>query len=234
MKKSYIVFGAGGSIGSAIVGHLRGGGHWVVSSPRKKNDQPGAVPENYSQGVIKVMEDVSNRKLLDLYARDLSKDKRFDGVIYAVGHCPPNGFPDAIKYPLSQLPLDEYQREVDMHQFGALNVFQSMIPYMKDGGLFLFITSAITRFEVLPPFLHAYHHTSVIAAEDWLIRGMRADPTVVGRNIKIHRIAPSAINTAFHHAGPKPPKLLQIADVAGAVMEAIESDVNVDRVMLPG
>ncbi len=59
MKKSYIVFGAGGSIGSAIVGHLRGGGHWVVSSPRKKNDQPGAVPENYSQGVIKVMEDVS-------------------------------------------------------------------------------------------------------------------------------------------------------------------------------
>lgn len=158
---------------------------------------------------------------------------KLDGIIYAVGHCPPGGFSEAIKYSLSQLPLETYQNEIGMHQVGVLNVFQCLLPNLKDGGCFVFLSSAITRLkDKFPPAMHAHYHASVIAAEDWLIEGMRHDPVVAERQIKIHRLAPAAVDTPFHHGGPQPPKLIPVGLVAEEVVRALGSDKHVDKELL--
>ncbi|MGB9608792.1 MAG: SDR family NAD(P)-dependent oxidoreductase, partial [Minisyncoccia bacterium] len=156
---------------------------------------------------------------------------KLDGIIYAVGHCPPNGFQDAIKHPLSQLSLDKYRSEINMHQVGVLNVFQCMTPKLKDGGCFVFISSAITRLKgQFPPFLQAHYHASVISAEDWLIEGMRNDPLIIKRKIKVHRVAPAAVDTPFYqgYQGPKP-KLIPIERVAKEIVHALQSEEIVDK-----
>lgn len=227
--KNYLVFGANGSIGKEIVSQLNVHGNLVIASTRGKNE------ELLEKGVlVDVIEDVSNRETLETYSRHLSAlYNNFDGIVYSVGHCPPNGFPDAIRYPLSQLPLQKYMDEVNMHQIGVLNVFQCTIKNLKDGGSFVFISSAITRLKgQFPAFLQAHHHASVISAEDWLIDGMRHDPTVTNRKIKIHRIAPAAVSTSFHESGPKPPKLIPVETVVHEVLDALESETVVDKQLL--
>lgn len=159
-----------------------------------------------------------------------------DAVIYCVGHCPAGGFVEAaIKHPLSTLPLEQYQREIAIHQIGVLNVFQQMLPKMRDGGCFVFLSSAITRLKGnFPPFLNAHHHASVISAEDWLIEGMRHDPEVKRRNIKIHRIAPAAVDTPFHHGeGQKPPAMISVEAVVTEIIAATQSGLDVDKEILP-
>ena len=103
-----------------------------------------------------------------------------------------------------------------------------------DEGSFLFLSSAITRLsdDQWPPFLQAHYHAGVISAEDWLIRGMRMDPEVMGRGVKIHRLAPAAINTPFHQKGPQPPRLIPIPDVVEEIMDALKSDATIDKQIL--
>ena len=232
MQKTYLVFGAAGSIGSRIVNELVSSGHRVIASVRSKHEST-ALNLLSDRVWIQYDDDVADREKLDRYTLFKKLFDHIDGVIYAIGHCPPGGFPDAIKYPLSQLPLSEYRREIDMHQVGVLNVFQRCAPKIEIGGCFVFISSAITRLRGnFPPFLQAYHHASVIDAEDWLIDGMRHDPLVVERKIKIHRLAPAAVDTPFHQAGPRPPKLISIDTVVAEVVSAIESNEYIDKQIL--
>lgn len=227
--KTYLVFGAAGSIGQEIVRQLIAAGHGVIATVRGHN----LTVENnltLSRASVKLVENVADRKALMMYANDLRNICVLDGIIYAIGHCPPNGFEDAIKYPLSQLPLEKYKSEIDMHQIGVLNVFQCMSQNLKDGGCFVFISSAITRLKgQFPSFLQAHYHASVISAEDYLIDGMRHDPMIAERKIMVHRIAPTAVDTHFHREGPKPPKLIPITTVAEEIIGALQSEECVDK-----
>jgi len=91
-------------------------------------------------------------------------------------------------------------------------------------------SSAVTRLKgAFPPFLQAHYHASVISALDWLIEGMRHDPVMAGMGIKIHRLAPIAVNTPFHTGGPRPPKLLEVEDVVREVLAALASEETVDK-----
>lgn len=212
MKKKVIVFGAGGSIGTKIVFDLIQAKYQVLTPTRSC--------------------DVDDRGILDDYLNDFKKD--FDHVVYTVGHCPAGGFMEAVGTPLSQILLDTYINEISMHQVGVLNVFQAMLPHLVDSGSMLFISSAITRMKgKFPSHIHADPHASVIAAEDWLIDGMRHDPEVQKRKIKIHRIAPSAVDTPFHKEGQTPVPLIPIKTVVDEVMEALSSDKVVDKQILP-
>lgn len=227
--KTYLVFGAAGSIGQETVHQLLAAGHRVIASVRERGKIKEELLRNEAL-LVNVIENVAHQQTLEAYASYLSNFCRLDGIIYAVGHCPPNGFLDAIKYPLSQLPLDEYEREIDMHQIGVLNVFQRMVGNLKNGGCFVFISSAITRLKgQFPPFLQAHYHASVISAEDWLVDGMRHDPIIAEREIKVHRVAPAAVDTLFHRGGPQPPKLIPISTVVEEIIRALQNKEVVDK-----
>lgn len=230
--KSYLVLGAAGSIGQEVVYRLLSTRHRVLALVREHHKViRRELPHNGA--IVDVIEDVADREALETYANNLSHLYDLDGIVYAVGHCPPNGFPGAIEHPLSQLPLDQYRREIDMHQIGVLNVFQCMRRNLKDGGCFVFISSAITRLKgQFPPFLQAHYHASVIAAEDWLVDGMRHDPMITDHRIKVHRLAPAAVDTPFHHGGPQPPKLIPISTVVEEVIQALQSEEVVDKQIL--
>lgn len=230
--KTYLVFGAAGFIGREVARQILNDGHDVIAAVRV--NQIGSVETLYELGArIHVLDDVADRGALEAYTNQLLDLGRLDGIVYAVGHCPPGGFLDAITHPLSQLPLERYRSEINMHQIGVLNVFQCMMQNLVDGGCFVFISSAITRLKGhFPPFLHAHYHASVISAEDWLVDGMRHDPMIANRKIKVHRIAPAAVKTPFHEGGPQPPKLIPIFTVAEEVLRALRSDEVVDQQIL--
>lgn len=227
--KTYLVFGAAGSVGQEVVRQLLAAGDRVIACVRRLPEDARDEPNLIHHPV----EDVGNPWSVNWYARYLKKDfGDLDGVVYAVGHCPPGGSLDAVSRPLSQISPKRYLDEINMHQVGALKVFQGMLGGVKDGGCFVFLSSAITRFDTFPSAIQAHYHASVIAAQDWLVRGMRHDPNVISRNIKIHRIAPSAVDTPFHHGGPQPPKLLPVTFVAEEVFRALESEEVVDKQLL--
>ena len=219
----YLIFGAEGHIGRAITAKLHDEGHYVIVCPR-------GINPTLRGNMMDAVWDVSDRNEMARYAEIYKKRNHLDGIIYAVGHCPPNGFVDATKFPLSKLPLAIYEKEIEMHQLGVLNVFQLMLSHVEVGGCFLFLLSAITRMKgKFPPNIHADYHASVIAAEDWLIDGMRHDPAVQKRNIKIHRLAPAAVDTPFHHGGLKLPRFIPISDVANEAVLALESTKHIDK-----
>ena len=232
----YLVFGAAGSIGSAVALKLRANNHIVDGIIRRLNSDSERYQLLKDAGVlIHDGIDVSSNDLLWFGRGMKANNVKMDGFVYAVGHCPPCGFAEAISHLMSEYPLEQYRREIDMYQIGVLNVFQCMLPQVKDGGSFVFISSAITRLKgKFPPFLHAHGYAGTKAAEDWLIDGMRHDPVVKKREIKIHRIAPAAVDTPFHHGeGPQPPKLVPIEVVANQVVHALASDEDVDLDILP-
>lgn len=241
--KNYAVFGVAGSIGKAVTRKLLADldDHNVCAFTHRYCKSVDI--ENYEErrtrlGLIYVA--VENRDELENQSNYFSgklkgypRSTAFDGIVYSVGHCPPDGFPEAIRYPLSQLPVENYLKEIQMHQIGVLNVFQVFLKNVKDGGCFLFLSSAITRLkDQFPPFLQCYHYASAISAEDWLIEGMRNDPAVIERGIKIHRIAPAAVDTPFHRSGPHPPRLIPMDEVVSEIVSALNSEVHVDKMIL--
>ncbi len=233
----YFVFGAGGSIGGEVVGQLMGE-HHVFAGVRTIAGSLSTLREGGRlRGglcVVVPVGDVANVNCMFKLTED--KDLQgLDGIVYAVGHCPPGGFMDAVKRPLSELPIGDYEREIGMHQVGVLNVFQYMLQNLNDGGCFVFISSAITRLKgKFPQGAHPDYHASVIAAEDWLIEGMRRDPVVIERKLKIHRIAPAGVDTPFHEGGFVPKsQLFPVSVVAREVLQALASDENVDKQLVP-
>ena len=166
-------------------------------------------------------------------------NEKVDSVVYCVGHCPPGGFLDAIKTPLSKFSIEDFNREIDMHICGPLNVFQKFLPVVRDGGHFVFISSAATRLLTMPreqrPPIHIYHHLAAIAAEDALIEGMRMDPEVKKRGIKIDRIMPPAISDSPFHkveGGPKLKVTVTTAQVIDAIVSSLTAVDHQDVLMI--
>ena len=99
----------------------------------------------------------------------------------------------------------------------------------------LFMSSAITRMKgKFPPHIHADWRASVVSAEDWLIEGMRRDPEVIERGIKIHSIAPAGVVSPFHSGGEIPEsRLIPINNVVNAVVKVLASNKSEDIQLIP-
>lgn len=224
----YIVFGAGGSIGSAVTREALRQGHSVIAGVR---DMSSPLSQSLSGDGAKVWPvfNVTYEEVVNEYADRANREGGLDGLVYCVGHCPPRGFSRETGTPLSEMRTTDYMREVQMHQIGVLQVFKSFLYVLKQGGSMVFLSSAINRFAGrFPPGMYPYHHCSVIAAEDSLILGMRHDPVVMKRGVRVHRIAPAAVDTPFHEGSPAP-KLIPVQDVVTKVMLALAtSDHSVD------
>lgn len=215
------MFGAAGSIGSVVTKNLHSAGHKVIACVRTRNRD--CIDELKRQGItLEILVNVAKTDAVKDCAQTLGSP--FDGIIYAVGHCPPGGFQDAVGAPLKELSVERYEAEVGMHQLGVLNVFQCFAPLVTKGGCFVFLSSAITRLKNnVPAGMHLEYHAGVVEAGDWLIRGMRKDPFVLERGIKIHRIAPAAVDTPFHEA-TMGPRLIPVDVVARTIIHVLKSD----------
>jgi NAD(P)-dependent dehydrogenase (short-subunit alcohol dehydrogenase family) len=207
-----VVLGADGHIGSSAVEALKKIGHDVTSlGKRDYNVAIGGYP------------------LID--------PKAVDAVLYAVGHCPADGFKEAVRYPLSEFPPSAFMRETDSHVRGPYNVYRQFLPVLRDGGKFIFMSSAATQLLLMPrdkrPLgLNIYAHLAVIAAEDVLIEGMRMDPETASRDIRIHRIAPPAIgDSPFHKGMPPSPRAVTTSQVVAAIIGALTAETHMDVVL---
>lgn len=230
--KTYLVLGAAGSVGRSLVPKLAAYGHRVIASVRSRHRQAEQEFLRYG-ALVHAIEDVANRDIMEDYSRNLAELYKLNGIIYAVGHCPPNGFQEANRFPLSQLSLEVYEQEIRMHQIGLLNVFQCLMNNLERGGCFIFISSAITRLRGnFPDFLRTHYHASVIDAGHWLVEGMRHDPAINERRIKIHELAPGALDTAFHSENPESLKRIPVDQVADAIMLALTSVHNIDQLII--
>lgn len=225
---AYIVIGAGGSIGSAVVRALRVANKPVYAAVHRY-EQLAQFSTQVESGFL----DVAEFSLMERFAKRIALRAPVKGVVYSVGHCPPGGVARAVSRPLGKYTGGEYRREVTMHQIGVLTAFMTLLPVLTKGGSFVFLSSAITRMKRrFPEGVFGEAHASVIAAKDFLIDGMRRDPEVVRNGINIHRIAPAAVDTPFHEGNPLNLPLVPLTTVAQAVVEALASSTVVDRELL--
>lgn len=229
--KTVLIIVAAGSIGSELSRELNNGGYHVIPVVREHHRTAIAVMFEKQGMTPYFLEDAADRTQIETLANAIGK---VDAVIYLVGHCPPMGFSEAIRYPLSELPKETLINEVNMHMVGPFNVFQCLLDNLNRGGCFIFIASAITRLKGnFPPFLHAHHYAAAISAKDWLVEGMRHDLATKKREILVHRIAPEAVDTGFHHRGKiQPQAMLPLKRVVGEIRSALKSATEVDKELL--
>ena len=233
------VIGAAGHIGKALCRRLKNEMMEVdaFTKTSEQSEQMDEATEINPRNFFDVSDRVDmHNTVLDEYIRD---KKMIDAVIYCVGHCLPGGFLDAIKHPMSQYPIDDLDRELDMHIRGPFNVFQEFLPFVHDGGRFVFMSSAATRLLAMPreqrPPIHIYHHLAAIAAGDALIEGMRMDPELKKRGIMIDRIMPPAVSDSpFHQVegGPKLPVTVTTAQVVDAIVSTLIAPCHQDVMMV--
>jgi len=238
--KTILVLGGSGSIGSAVVDNLLQLRATTYASHYHDNsavilDALSAEPSGHR--LIPVQINVTEPETIRDFAS--SAGTKFDGIVYAVGECPPQGFQKATDTPLSELPEASLEWKFHLHVYGLQYALQILLPLMKPSCRIVILTSAITRLtdDTCPPWLYAGYYAAAIAAQDELIRWWRRDPKVKENGIWLHRIAPAAVDTPFHEGSPpdrQPPSLLPISKVVDSVIAALlTKNGHVDQTLTP-
>lgn len=220
-----------GHVGSATCLGLANAGHDVLALARTPRAQAELTHPKIRHCSYEVIKRRSGH-----YLRELMKaiGPTYDAVVSCVGDCPPGGFKDAIRTPLSKLSRSVLSAELDLHPMGCLNIFQEFHWKMANHGHFVFMSTAATRILEMPlserPPVHIYHHLAAIAAQDALIQGMRMDPNVDVRGIKIHTVRPPRIvDSPFHQsdAGLPPGSTAPVGVTTQQVVEQIMFCISV-------
>lgn len=244
-----LVVGGTGSIGKAVVAALlREGAHVRVLTRyerRARHKLADLLQEYNSKDIeddrldISETDVIANKDLWKVHhffhvSEEDEGESSLNAIVYTVGHCPPGGFDEAVKTPLTEQTGFQLRQELDLHVIGLGNVASELIPCLMPGGHLLVISSAITRLtdEQCPPWLHAGHYAAAKAAQDELVRWLRRDPLVKENKILIHRLAPAAVDTPFHQGCKhSPPAMLPVEEVACHVLRALQSNVIVDEML---
>jgi NAD(P)-dependent dehydrogenase (short-subunit alcohol dehydrogenase family) len=227
--KKVAIYGGTGSIGSAIAIGL------VVSGAKVTVLCRGNAKRNIrdlERAKVSIIDNVDVMTDVGMYQMppDLGD---FDVVIYAVGECPPHGFDEATDTELIDYKPESLIDEVELYCNGLLRVFQGCFDgegaQLKPGGDFLVVGSAIARLKKndrVPDEIHLWPHAGVMALQRALVYGMWHEPVVRKNKIRIHSIRPGAVQTVFHEGSkkPKPPSALEISDVVGQVLYALEGE----------
>ncbi len=232
--KKIAVFGATGNIGRYIfkqLGLLGASHHAIVRSEYVFRDFSWGDPACPYFTVINDLR-LLNSKMI------LPNLPELDGYVYCIGHCPTGGFDDEVSLPLSELPLNRLERDLNNHVLYLARVHQYLLDkeLLARGASIVVIGSAITRLaeDTCPPWLNAWHYVAATAAKEALVRGMRHDPLAQELGLRIHYLAFGAVDTPFYEGCEhKPPKLLTIQQVTVEVIEALISDVVVHKHVLP-
>ncbi|MFA6353614.1 MAG: SDR family oxidoreductase [Candidatus Paceibacterota bacterium] len=211
MKKQFLIVGGTGSIGGAIADEIFSHSHSVVITGKKELD-------------------VTNEESI----RDFfSSFPSFDGMVYAVGSCPPKGYMKEIETPLSKIDVSRLSTDFNLHVVGLLRVVQQMKGVLKESSPILVISSGITRIPDCgcPANLYAGHYATIKASQNELVKWLRRDPFIREKGILIHRLGVGAVDTPFHEGASeelKPPILYSLEEVAKRAIKALDSRKVVD------
>lgn len=243
LKMEVLVVGGTGSIGSAIVRELYTTGYGVTVMSRGKHpfNKDDVVEQvtgaKRTLALREVHCDVTNRRSVHYcHRKHFGLSRHLAGIVYTVGHGPPGGFDEEISVPLSELADVHFTNELTRHVTGLFNVVSQYRRSLRDRGHIIVIGSAITRLtdDTCPPWLHAGHYATAKAAQAELVRWLRRDPNLKGKNILVHHLAPAAVDTPFHRGCMhQPPALLSVTQVARRVLDAMESTTPLDEMMIP-
>lgn len=209
-----LVIGGSGFIGGAIARELEVQGHKVFKT---------SLTEGRSGCARLDVMDIGSIEATTVAFESVGK---LDAIVYAVGNCPKGGFMNEINKPLTVIDSSELRKNLELHVEGFLNVVQGLWPLLTDGGHIVVVSSAITRLNdaPAPPFLTVGHYAAAKAAQDALIGWLRKDQNILEKGIKIHRLAPPAVDSPFHVGTPEqfsPPALLPVGVISSAAVMAL-------------
>ncbi len=253
-NKRFLVFGGSGSIGGAVTRQLLVKGtsvHVATRSDSRAHNQLAYLESCFGSCLDICGADVTSHYSLCRMSAERyrtpnpANDLSLDGIIYAVGNCPPGGFDKEVGQSLTTVCHGDPDVETKLrealllHVVGLRNVSTLFCALKERRSPVVVISSAITRLSSpnappIPPWLHAGHYAAATAAKDALVAWLRQDPVVKEKELLIHRLAFGAVNTPFHQGCTHvPPTMLSLDEVADHVLKALTSDEIVDEVILP-
>ena len=225
--KKILIFGAAGTIGSALCDHFSQKGYYVIASVKNDQESPASADQTLYANVL-------GRFTLDSLAKDLGP-KSIDHVVYSVGHCPPGGFEKEISQDILAVGIERLRRDLSLHVEGTLNVAQCTFPLLRDGESFTVIGSAIiglpvalAKFFKLNEFLHAGTYAAAKAGQQQIVKYLRLLKQNIDSGITSNYLGFSAVRGSFH-TGPKkilPPAMFEVEHVCKIVEDTILSGKN--------
>lgn len=233
MKKRAVLFGASGAIGSHLFSYLSCEGYEVipvVHTEVGKDKFLATLGHDFPRDWVQTSDVTDTNGLLRLSA-GLG---RVSIVVYAVGHCPPQGMKDIMSNPSPKSFRKEAERWMDLLVEGFGNVRTAFFPTCRT---FVVIGSAITRLlasnmaDERPPFWKNVREYAEAEAT--------LDDTVgVCRNFStVHLLKLGAVLDTPFHQGPngEAPSYPGVTreQVAEAVAEVLKSPVSLTQFVTP-
>jgi NAD(P)-dependent dehydrogenase (short-subunit alcohol dehydrogenase family) len=149
-KGAVVVTGASTGIGRATALHLDRRGYRVFAGVRKKADADG-IAADASEALTPVMLDVTKPRSISAARAKVAKTVGDDGLRGLVNNA---GIANA--GPVEHLPVEEFQKVIDVNLTGQYAVTQAFLPLIRKGdGTIVFVTSIGGR--VASPFFTPYN-----------------------------------------------------------------------------
>ena len=149
-KGAVVVTGASSGIGRATALHLDRQGYKVFAGVRKQADAESLEKEG-SERLTPVTIDVAEQDSIEaahMEVQDAVADRGLAGLVNNAGI--------ATAGPVEHLPVDEFQKVIDVNLVGQYAVTQAFLPLLRRGdGTIVFITSIGGR--VASPFFSPYN-----------------------------------------------------------------------------
>jgi NAD(P)-dependent dehydrogenase (short-subunit alcohol dehydrogenase family) len=176
------IFGGTGDIGGAIADQLTDESWDVVTVSRRS-------PTSSAKSRGHVVADVTHEDSVVAAARQISEGASLDAVVYAVGFAPD------IRRALSEYESSNWRRTFAAYVDGLFYVYKATFPFLRSGGHFVVLSSAITGLSptALPPF-HAGHYAAAKAAVDEFSKWARRESHL--KEVLFSRLAPGSVRSA--------------------------------------
>ncbi len=150
MTKSVLITGASTGIGRATALHLDAAG-WRVFAGVRREEDAGLLREAGSERLVPLMLDVTDAAQIAATAERIGKEvgtAGLDGLVNNAGIAVPG--------PLETLPIEDFERQIEVNLTAHVAVTQAMLPAIRTArGRIVFITS-IGGLMAFPMF-GAYH-----------------------------------------------------------------------------
>ncbi|SEJ15778.1 NADP-dependent 3-hydroxy acid dehydrogenase YdfG [Dyadobacter sp. SG02] len=177
MKRTIIVFGASGTIGTAVSARFEQEGHQVVRVGRSSGDYKADITDVASmEAVFKAV-------------------KHFDAIANAAG--------DVASHPLEEITDESIGFSIGNKMLGQVNLVRTALPYIADKGAFALISGVLTNEPILGGVIGTMVNGAVEgfvkAAAHEMPRGIRINcisPTVLAESPAYHPYFPGFVPVA--------------------------------------